>query len=51
MKLHLTLPSLIAALTLSLSPQESSFLENPALSADPDAVLKEIIQGTDDYYY
>jgi hypothetical protein len=51
MKLRLTLPGLLAALTLSLSAQETSFLEKFSLSADRDAVLKELIPGTDDYYY
>ena len=51
MKLHLTLPGLVAALTLTLSAQETSFLEKFSLAADRDSVLKELIPGTDDYFY
>ncbi len=50
MKLRLTLPGLLATV-LTLTAQETSFLEKFALSADRDAVLKELIPGTDDYYY
>jgi len=51
MKLRLTLPGLVAALIATASAQETSFLEKFSLSADRDAVLKELIPGTDDYYY
>lgn len=52
MKLRLTLPGLLTALlATALTAQETSFLEKFALSADREAVLKELIPGTDDYYY
>jgi hypothetical protein len=51
MKLRLTLPGLLAAVIATAAAQETSFLEKFALSADRDAVLKELIPGTDDYYY
>src|SRR5436190_18148663 len=50
------IPGLIAPLLLvampSLMPaQQIGYLEKFALAADRDAVLKELIPGTDDYYY
>jgi hypothetical protein len=44
-------PLLLAAMPVLLPAQETSFLEKFAISADRDAVLKELIPGTDDYYY
>ena len=51
MNYHLTILGFLAAFTLTLSAQETSFLEKFSLSADRDAVLKELIPGTDDYFY
>jgi hypothetical protein len=52
MKPCLALTGLLATiLTAVVTAQETSFLEKFALAADRDAVLKELIPGTDDYYY
>src|SRR5688572_11416296 len=52
----MNLPGFIAPLLLLSLPSflvaaETGFLEKFAISADRDAVLKELIPGTDDYYY
>ncbi|HEX2749281.1 MAG TPA: hypothetical protein VHM91_14835, partial [Verrucomicrobiales bacterium] len=51
-----TLPGIIAPLLLASMPallpaQQTSYLEKFALAADRDAALKELIPGTEDYYY
>ena len=51
MKIHLAIPGLLAALLASVTAQETSFLEKFSLAADREAVLKELIPGTDDYFY
>jgi hypothetical protein len=44
-------PLLLAAMPALLPAQDTGFPERFALAADRDAVLKELIPGTDDYYY
>ena len=51
MKIQLALPGLLVALLSTARAQETSFLEKFSLAADRDAVLKELIPGTEDYYY
>ena len=51
MNIRLIAPLLLIALPALLEAQETSFLEKFSLAADRDAALKELIPGTDDYYY
>src|SRR5436190_10203141 len=45
------LPVLLVLSASLLKGQEGGFLEKFALAADRTAILKELIPGTDDYYY
>ena len=48
------LPSLLLALSVLTVPPagaQAPFLERYALAADRAAVLKELVPGTDDYYF
>ncbi|HWB04601.1 MAG TPA: hypothetical protein VG796_16350 [Verrucomicrobiales bacterium] len=44
-------PLLLAAMPSLLPAQQIGFVEKYALAADRDAVLKELVPGTEEYYY